>query len=110
MRLSAGDSDAATDAHTASAAASAVILHGGKILFVRSTRTGERWAFPGGKSEQGETPEATARREAMEEVGLEIELTGRLGVFVVGQGDGRFEITCFAASAAGSSLVIDPVE
>lgn len=32
------------------------------------------WEFPGGKCEPGESPEQTARREILEEVGLSIEV------------------------------------
>lgn len=48
-----------------------------ELLFVRRrVRPGRRWsgdvAFPGGLAERHETPEATARREAREEVGLDL--------------------------------------
>ena len=33
---------------------------------------GDRWEFPGGKCEDGETPEAAAVRECLEEVGLAV--------------------------------------
>jgi 8-oxo-dGTP diphosphatase len=39
------------------------------------------WAIPGGFMDYGEPAEATARREAMEEIGLEIELVDLLQVY-----------------------------
>jgi len=42
---------------------------------------GDVWATPGGMAELNETPEETARREAREEVGIDIELTGLSKVF-----------------------------
>ena len=92
------------------AAASAIICHGDKVLFVRSTRTREWWAFPGGKSEAGESQDRTAMREAMEEVGLDIEITGYVGTYAAGHGADRFEIACFAATAASSHLKVDADE
>ncbi|NHN57987.1 NUDIX domain-containing protein [Halorussus sp. JP-T4] len=47
----------------------------GRVLLVR--HEGESaWSDPGGKQEPGERLEATARREASEETGVDVELAG----------------------------------
>ena len=48
----------------------------GRILLIRHSYR-EGWAMPGGFLKRGESVEACARREVHEEVGLEVELTGR---------------------------------
>ena len=54
-----------------------IVLLGGRALICR--RKTDRadafaglWEFPGGKCEDGETPEACVRRELMEELGIEV--------------------------------------
>lgn len=42
----------------------------------------ERWDIPGGFCEPDEHPSATAAREAREEVGVEVEITGFLGMWL----------------------------
>jgi 8-oxo-dGTP diphosphatase len=88
-------------------AASALVIHADLILFVRSTRTREKWAFPGGKTESGETPRQTAVREVREEVGLEIQLTRKLGTYHT---DSGFEIVCFVATTRALDLKLDASE
>ena len=59
-------------------AASVALRHGDRFLLVERGRTPARglFAFPGGRLEQGESPEEAARRELLEETGLEAgELT-----------------------------------
>jgi 8-oxo-dGTP pyrophosphatase MutT (NUDIX family) len=85
-----------------------LIVHGDKILFVRSTRTKQLWAFPGGKSELGETPKETAVREVLEETGLSINVQRELGRYVIGASG--FEIICFTGTAQTMELKIDSVE
>jgi ADP-ribose pyrophosphatase YjhB (NUDIX family) len=60
----------------------------GRLLLVRQADTG-LWSTIGGAIEPGEAPEDGARREALEEAGVEVELRGILAV-VGGPG---FEMT-----------------
>lgn len=54
--------------------------HNGRILLEKRSDNG-RWGLAGGGIEAGETIIETARREAKEETGLDIEITGFLGVY-----------------------------
>jgi 8-oxo-dGTP pyrophosphatase MutT (NUDIX family) len=59
------------------------------------------WSFPGGRAEPGEADEATARRELLEETGLEIGELARIGAFLPGPGTSPMILTVFAAHAVG---------
>jgi 8-oxo-dGTP diphosphatase len=63
--------------------AGAAVVHEGQLLLVR--RRGDpwrgRWDVPGGFCERGEHPIETAVRELAEETGIEIEVTGILGMW-----------------------------
>ena len=41
-----------------------------------------KWIFPGGKLEMGETLEAAARREVLEETGCQFETISQVGAYV----------------------------
>jgi 8-oxo-dGTP pyrophosphatase MutT (NUDIX family) len=47
-----------------------LITDGERVLLVRHTYGPRAWDLPGGMSRRGETPDATARREMAEELGL----------------------------------------
>lgn len=60
-----------------------VVLDGDRILLVRESKPSAlgRWSLPGGRLEVGETLEAAAAREALEETGLTVEPTALLGIY-----------------------------
>ena len=57
---------------TAKAASSAILERDGKYLLVlrRNPPSADMYAFPGGRAEEGETPDETALREFQEETGI----------------------------------------
>ncbi len=61
--------------------AAVAFVRDGHVLTVRKRGT-TRFMLVGGKPEPGETPEQTARRETLEEVGIAVEELQLLGEFV----------------------------
>jgi ADP-ribose pyrophosphatase YjhB (NUDIX family) len=60
-----------------------LIVRDERALLVRRAGDPYRgcWELPGGFSERGEHPADTARREIAEELGVQVRLTGVLGVY-----------------------------
>lgn len=74
----------------------------GCVLLIRQ-RYRKRWGLPGGLLERGEAPGDAARREVLEEVGLEIDLVGEPGV-VVEPAPQRVDVVYRAVPAAGTDV------
>lgn len=67
-----------------------LIVDDGKILLVRRKRewhkeSHDKWEFPGGKIDFGETPEEAAVREAKEESGYDVEIVRLLPKIISAQ-------------------------
>jgi 8-oxo-dGTP diphosphatase len=91
----------------------AVVRDGGRLLVMR--RAGAHgagtWGLPGGHQEFGESPEDTAVRETLEETGLVVRPTARLGFTDDPMPEvGRHYVTLFIACArsAGEPELREP--
>lgn len=103
------DDPNAPHANSIAVAASAFVVDdNGRILMIRRTDN-NMYSLPGGQLELGETLTETARREVREETGIDIEITGLVGIYsnpnhVVEYDDGEvrqeFSI-CFRARPLG---------
>lgn len=97
----------------------------GRLLLQRRRDTGD-WAIPMGRMELGETPAQCAVRETLEETGVQVEVTGLLGIYsdpgyIVAYDDHddpsrfgevrqEFEITMLGRPVAGSPTVNDEAD
>jgi 8-oxo-dGTP diphosphatase len=74
----------------------------GKVLLLRRAfhPGAGLWTFPGGFVDLGESVEAAARREAREELEIDLELTGLVGVY--SRSDERFVLVVYGARALGA--------
>jgi ADP-ribose pyrophosphatase YjhB (NUDIX family) len=76
--------------------------HGRVILLRRAFEPGAGlWTFPGGFVDLGESVEDAARREAREELDLEVELDGLVGVY--SRAEDRVVLVVFRATARGQA-------
>lgn len=76
---------------------------GGILLGRRTQNPGKgRWSFPSGFVDRGEVVEAAALREVQEETGLEVEITGLVGVY--SEPGNPVIVIAYAAEPRGGAL------
>ena len=89
-------------------AAGAVVIDDGSILLIRRRvdPLAGAWTVPGGRQLFGETLRETARRETLEETGIEVEVGGPcwVGDVIDPAGAWHLSIVDFHAVAVGGSL------
>lgn len=81
-----------------------IIETGNGIVLIKRKNPPPGWALPGGFVEYGESLENAAIREAFEETGLAIKLSGQLHTYSKPDRDPRFHTisTVFLATALGT--------
>lgn len=107
------DDPAAPKANSMVPSANAVVVNdAGEILLIRRTDN-DNWAIPGGAMDLGESLVTTAVRETLEETGIQVEVTGLVGIFTdprhvilyTSNGEARQEFSVvFTARPVGGSL------
>ncbi|UQZ87607.1 adenosine nucleotide hydrolase NudE [Paenibacillus konkukensis] len=90
--------------------ASVSIIQDGKMLVIREGKPAVRyqWNLPSGRIEPGEDIPDAARREAKEETGYEVELTGTTGIYHFQAASGAYVILFhFTGEIIGGSLQLE---
>lgn len=86
----------------------AVVVHGGRVLVGRRPATARDAAgmdeFPGGKVEPGESHEAAAARECLEETGCGVSIGRRLDSVAATAGGRAISVVFFAATPLDPSV------
>lgn len=100
-------------------AVTVIIFDGEGRVLLQKRRDVGLWGIPSGHVEPGETVEAAAKREVLEETGLHIEVDKLIGVYsdpasqVFHYPDGRvvhFITTYFSAAISGGELEVNESE
>ncbi len=84
--------------------ADAIAKYGDFIVVVERLGKVKGWALPGGKQDSGETLTQTAKREFMEETGLDLDIEGVLATRAEDGRDprGKYVSTVFIGKASGA--------
>jgi 8-oxo-dGTP pyrophosphatase MutT (NUDIX family) len=82
--------------------AGAIVVRPGReeprILLVTARRNPDNWIFPKGHVEDGETLKQAARREALEEAGVEGKVLGKAGTISFDFGSNRYRVHYFVVA------------
>jgi A/G-specific adenine glycosylase len=88
--------------------ATAILSNEGRVFIQQRLADdiwGSLWEFPGGRLEDGETPEEAVIREYREETGFEVEICGRITTVTHFYTRYKVVLHCFACRLVGSDTV-----
>lgn len=88
----------------------AIIIESGKVLIAKrkpTVKLANLWEFPGGKVEDGETPEQCLMRELREEFEIEVEVGEHLGTRVHEYDFGTIELLVFRTEVLGGEMKLN---
>ena len=89
--------------------ACAIIEQGGRVLAAQRSATMSlplKWEFPGGKIEDGESPEECLSRELMEELGISVLVGTALSPATHGYPDFTVTLYPFTCRLAGGTITL----
>ena len=81
-----------------------------RFLIARGSRAPYEWILPKGHIDPGETPEETARREVLEETGVEARVISALGTESFTYEGREVRVRYFAMRATGTGTAIEDRE
>lgn len=89
----------------------AVIEVDGKVLCMqrglnRYAYTSHMWEFPGGKIEEGETPQQALHRELLEEMDLDVEVHEHLGIVTHDYPDFTITLAAYRCTASTTDFIM----
>ena len=90
--------------------AAAVIVKENKILITQRSKEDSfslKWEFPGGKLEEGETPEECLKREIIEELNLDIEVQDYLGSYAYPYETGDIRLIIYKAQIISGDMQLN---
>lgn len=96
--------------HPRTVGAKCVLTDGDRVLLVRHTYGRAEWELPGGAIRRREQPLHAARREMLEELGIELDDLRPLGELHGNLDHHPATLHCFAADIHGRELKLDPGE
>jgi 8-oxo-dGTP diphosphatase len=85
----------------------AIIIRDNRVLIAKRPDNGGqagRWEFPGGKIEDGESPEECLRRELYEELEIEVEVKGFFEKSIYRYDKGAIELLAYRAEWVGGDI------